>query len=52
MSDDLTPDLGKAIDADVLLIGSPIYFSDITGETRSFLERYLFPGITYNKNSK
>jgi multimeric flavodoxin WrbA len=49
MRDDLTPVLEKAIDADVLLIGSPIYFSDITGETRSFLERYLFPGITYNK---
>jgi multimeric flavodoxin WrbA len=49
MRDDLTPVLEKAIDADVLLIGSPIYFSDVTGETRSFLERYLFPGITYNK---
>jgi multimeric flavodoxin WrbA len=48
--DDLTPVLLKAIDADVLLIGSPIYFSDVTGETRSFLERYLFPGITYNKD--
>ena len=50
MRDDLTPVLEKAIDADVLLIGSPIYFSDITGEIRSFLERYLFPGITYNKD--
>ena len=50
MRDDLTTVLEKAIDADVLLIGSPIYFSDITGETRSFLERYLFPGITYNKD--
>lgn len=48
--DDLTPVLEKAIDADVLLIGSPMYFSDVTGETRSFLERYLFPGITYNKD--
>jgi multimeric flavodoxin WrbA len=48
--DDLTPVLEKAIDADVLLIGSPIYFSDVTGEVRSFLERYLFPGITYNKD--
>jgi multimeric flavodoxin WrbA len=47
--DELTPVLEKAIAADVLLIGSPIYFSDVTGETRSFLERYLFPGITYNK---
>ena len=48
--DDLTPVLEKAIAADILLIGSPIYFSDVTGEVRSFLERYLFPGITYNKN--
>jgi len=50
LNDDLTPVLSKAIDADVILIGSPIYFSDITGETRSFLERYMFPGITYNKD--
>jgi len=34
----------------LLLIGSPIYFGDITGETRSFLERYYFPGMTYNKD--
>ena len=50
MRDELTPILEKAIAADVLLIGSPVYFSDITGETRSFLERYLFPGLTYNKD--
>jgi multimeric flavodoxin WrbA len=48
--DDLTPVLEKAIAADLILIGSPIYFSDITGETRSFLERFFFPGITYNKD--
>ena len=52
VKDDLTPVLEKAKDADVLLIGSPIYFSDITGETRSFIERYLFPCITYNKDRK
>lgn len=49
LRDDLTPVLEKAIDADVLFIGSPIYYSDVTGETRSFLERYLFAGMTYNK---
>ena len=48
--DSLTPVLEKAINADVLLIGSPIYYSDLTGETRSFLERYLFPGMTYDKD--
>ena len=49
-SDGLTPVLLKAIDADVLLIGSPIYYSDVTGETRSFMERFLFPSMTYNKD--
>jgi len=52
MRDELTPILEKAINADVLLIASPIYFGNITGETRSFLERYLFPGISYNKDKK
>lgn len=50
MRDDLTPVLEKCIAADVILIGSPIYFSDVTGETRSFLERFFFPGMTYNKD--
>ncbi|MDR1183884.1 MAG: flavodoxin family protein [Coriobacteriales bacterium] len=50
IQDDLTPILKKAIAADLLLIGSPIYFSDVTGETRSFLERFLFPSMTYNKD--
>jgi multimeric flavodoxin WrbA len=46
--DDLTDVLEKARQADVLLIGSPIYYGDITGVTRSFLERYLFPSMTYD----
>ena len=49
MRDDLTFVLEKAVDADVILIGSPIYFGDVTGETRSFIERFYFPGMTYNK---
>jgi multimeric flavodoxin WrbA len=50
MKDDLSPVLEKAIAADVILIGSPMYFNDVTGETRSFLERFFFPGMTYNKD--
>lgn len=49
MRDDLTSVLVKAIDVDLILIGSPIYFSDVTGETRSFIERFFFPAMTYNK---
>jgi multimeric flavodoxin WrbA len=28
-------------------LGSPIYFGDVSGEMRSFLERLLFPYFTY-----
>lgn len=50
--DELAPVLEKAIAADVILIGSPIYYSDVSGETRSFLERFFFPGMTYNEDRK
>jgi len=47
LRDDLTPVLEKIASADALVIGSPIYFGAVTGETRSFLERLLFPYLTY-----
>jgi multimeric flavodoxin WrbA len=48
MKDDLTNVLVKILECDVLLLGSPIYFGNITGEMRSFLERLLFSNVTYN----
>lgn len=48
MRDDLTDVLEKVIRSDVLLLGTPIYFSNITGEMLSFLERLMFSGMTYN----
>jgi len=47
LKDDLAPVLEKIAMADALVIGSPIYFGAATGETRSFLERLLFPYLTY-----
>ncbi|MSM39556.1 MAG: flavodoxin family protein [Geobacter sp.] len=47
MKDGLTPLLDKIATADALVIGSPIYFGSVTGETRSFIERLLFPYLTY-----
>ena len=47
MNDGLTPVLKRIAEADALVIGSPIYFGSVTGETRSFLERLLFPYFTY-----
>lgn len=46
--DALSPILEKAHNADVIVIGSPIYFSYPTGPVRSFMERLMFPALTYN----
>jgi len=45
--DGLTPVLKKVREADVIILGSPIYFGTVTGEMRSFLERLFFPLFTY-----
>lgn len=47
LNDDLAPVLDTIAAADGLVIGSPIYFGTVTGETRSFLERLLFQYFTY-----
>jgi multimeric flavodoxin WrbA len=47
VQDELTPVLDKAAEADVLILGSPLYFHTETGEMRSFMERLLFPYLTY-----
>jgi multimeric flavodoxin WrbA len=52
MRDDLTEVLEEALESDVLLFGSPIYFGDVTGEMRSFLERLLFPSTSYDEFGK
>ncbi len=46
--DDLRPVLEKALNADVIVIGSPVYFYFNTGVSRSFMERLMFPVLTYN----
>jgi multimeric flavodoxin WrbA len=48
MKDGLTEVLEKVTACDVLLLGSPVYFSNLTGEMVSFLERLLFSTMTYN----
>jgi len=48
VKDDLTPVLEKIANADALILGSPIYFGIVTGEMRSFMERLLFPYLTYS----
>ncbi|WP_306423190.1 flavodoxin family protein [Desulforhabdus sp. TSK] len=45
--DGLTPLLEEIRGADALILGSPIYFGEVSGEMRSFLERLLFPYLRY-----
>ncbi len=45
--DDLTPVFKKIEKADAIILGSPIYFGTVSGEMRSFMERLLFPYLTY-----
>ena len=47
MRDNLEPLLTKICECDALVLGSPIYFSSVTGEMRSFWERLIFPYSSY-----
>lgn len=52
MRDDLTQVLNDVWDADVLIIGSPVYFGDVTADLRAFLERLWFSVLMYNKEHR
>ncbi len=47
--DDLTDVLNDVWDSDALIVGSPVYFGDVTADLRAFLERLWFAGLMYNK---
>ncbi|MCR4826058.1 MAG: flavodoxin family protein, partial [Bacteroidales bacterium] len=49
--DALTHVLEEIAIADGLVLGSPIYFGDVTGRMRTFLERLAFPWLSYNDYS-
>ena len=49
--DALTPILEEIAQADGLVLGSPIYFGQITGQMQAFLERLSFPWLSYNDYS-
>ncbi len=52
IKDNLTDVLERILDCDALLLGSPIYFGNLTGEMLSFLERFLFSNIAYEKDHR
>jgi multimeric flavodoxin WrbA len=48
--DELTPVLEKIEHADAVILGSPIYFGNVTGELRSLMERMAFQYLVYDEN--
>ena len=48
--DDLRPILAEATEGAAIIVGAPIYLGSITGMTKSFLERLLFPYLVYDQN--
>jgi multimeric flavodoxin WrbA len=48
MKDGISDILSRISVCDVLLLGSPIYISAVTGVMHCFLERLFFPALTYN----
>lgn len=47
--DDLHNLLPSLFQADGIVLASPVYFGDMTGEMKCFLERFVFPNFTYEK---
>lgn len=52
MRDDLSPLLEELKTAQGLILGSPIYWWDITACMRAFLERFFFSNMLYNRNKR
>ncbi|GHV94509.1 flavodoxin [Spirochaetia bacterium] len=48
-ADELLPVLGRVGRCDGLILGSPIYISEVTASMRAFIERLTFQYVTYRK---
>jgi multimeric flavodoxin WrbA len=47
VQDDLTAVFSRVEQADAVILGSPMYWGDVSGEMKSFMERLLFQYTTY-----
>ncbi|MGD8352924.1 MAG: flavodoxin family protein [Pseudomonadota bacterium] len=50
--DDLQTLFGEIEKADAVVLGSPIYFGAVTGQMRCFMERWMYPYLTYTDPQK
>jgi multimeric flavodoxin WrbA len=48
VDDDLKEVIKKIEECNAVIFGSPIYLGSVTGEMRSFMERLIYPYLTYN----
>jgi Multimeric flavodoxin WrbA len=48
IKDDLRPLLEEIMSSDILILGSPVYFGDLTASLRALMERLLFMNYTYD----
>jgi multimeric flavodoxin WrbA len=51
VEDDLKPVLGRIEESDVIVLGSPIYYGNLSGQMRSFTDRLLFQYLDYGGTS-
>ncbi|MBR0472514.1 MAG: flavodoxin family protein [Methanosphaera sp.] len=49
INDDLKELLEKMWDSEGIILGSPVYFGNLSGQMRSFIERLLFPKFRYGE---
>lgn len=49
VNDDLKPIFHKIENADAFVLGSPIYWSNLSGQMRSFMERLFFQYLVYGE---
>jgi multimeric flavodoxin WrbA len=50
--DDLKPVLDRVHECDALIVGSPIYLSEVTAGVRAFFERLLFQYLSYGNKER
>lgn len=50
--DGLTPVLEAAMSADAIILGTPIYLGNVSAGTKAFLERLVFPCLSYDRPDK
>lgn len=51
VNDEMKSLFERILEADALVIGSPVYFGDVTALTEAFIERLAFPALSYDNFS-